>query len=264
MKNLIVPVVLLVSGLLCVPTCPVAAVVISLGDGSGNTTPPADDPGFRRLGTKAPCPPQCGLSYVYLGAHGGRHWVLTAHHVSAQDVEFEWEKKVYAMVPGSARRIGGPQSNVDLLLFELQGGPGFPLLKISKRSPAPGTEVVMIGRGQSRAAALSGTPPEGQQAAEPSVMRWGTNRVDSVSLHNGQHILSTRFDPPQAPGATRHEAQATLGDSGGGIFVEGKKGWELAGIMVRASAVHFGTGYTIAVDLSHYRDEVMGRVQPSK
>jgi hypothetical protein len=48
-------------------------VVIDSGDGTGNTTPPADDFGFENVGSAS------GLSGIYLG--GG--WVLTANHVGA-------------------------------------------------------------------------------------------------------------------------------------------------------------------------------------
>ena len=52
-------------------------MIIASGDGTGNTTAPADDPGFAHVGNRG------GLTGVYLG----RRWVLTANHVGEGDIE---------------------------------------------------------------------------------------------------------------------------------------------------------------------------------
>ena len=51
-------------------------MIIASGDGTGNTTAPADDPGFANVGNRG------GLTGVYLG----RRWVLTANHVGEGDI----------------------------------------------------------------------------------------------------------------------------------------------------------------------------------
>ena len=102
--------------LLCLAPLPGLGVLIDSGDGRGNTSAPADDPGWERLATRAPCPPNCGLTYFYLG----QGWVITARHVGARDALFE-DGRVYAVVPNSAHEIGG--GGVDLMLFRIRGGP---------------------------------------------------------------------------------------------------------------------------------------------
>src|SRR5580698_7856406 len=56
---------------LSMPASSARAVLIATGDGTGNTTAPADDPGFANVGILA------SGSAIYLGDG----WVLTAAHV---------------------------------------------------------------------------------------------------------------------------------------------------------------------------------------
>ncbi|HXV37507.1 MAG TPA: hypothetical protein VEC18_10175, partial [Myxococcota bacterium] len=65
-------------------------MLIESGDGSGNTSAPADDPGWAHVGTRN------NLSVVYLG----RRWVLTANHVGVGNVTIDGQ--TYSPVPGSA------------------------------------------------------------------------------------------------------------------------------------------------------------------
>lgn len=249
------------AALLALPA-PASALLILTGDGSGNTTPPPEDPGWARFGTKDPCPPHCGLTYVYLG----NGWVLTARHVTAQNVRFFASGQVHAPVQGSEVIVGGPNGGIDLMLFRIESPPDLPRLPIRRTRPEPGTPVLMIGAGQTRGPAIPGQPgkgPQGFQAKLPSALRWGTNRIVDAKL-NGlppslarTRYISVMFEPPGHPHATAHEAQAVEGDSGGAFFVKREGGvWELAGIMLAASPATWG-GLTIAADLSHYREEIL-------
>lgn len=208
------------------------------------------------MGTRAPCPPHCGLSYFYLG----KSWVITAAHVNARDVRFESTGAVYSRNVSSRRYIGGRDSGIDLIVFRIEGAPDLPLYPIAKHTPEPGTEVVMIGRGRSRGAALPGEPSPGWTTRSPAKMRWGTNRVDDVGFARGTWLFSLRFDRSDDPAATPDEAHATPGDSGGAVFVKHGERWELAGIMVTATDPLYGSGVTGAVDLSRYRDEILAIV----
>ena len=76
-----------------------SAVVHTTGDGSGNTTPPPDDPGFANVGSTLD---PSGLSGVYLG----NRWVLTAGHVG--EPSFVFDGVTYAPVPGSRQVIDYP------------------------------------------------------------------------------------------------------------------------------------------------------------
>ena len=60
-------------------TWPARAVIIDSGDGTGNTSAPADDPGWAHVGNRG------GLTAIYLG----NGWVLTANHVGIGDVTFD-------------------------------------------------------------------------------------------------------------------------------------------------------------------------------
>ncbi|MBY0400609.1 hypothetical protein K2X89_09960, partial [Myxococcota bacterium] len=82
--------------------------------------------------------------------------------------------------------------------------------------------------------------------------------------------IATVFDPPSARDATEYEAQATVGDSGGAVFVKRNGEWLLAGMMTSV------TGYTrhpartsmygdttYAADLSVYRSEILHWARPA-
>jgi hypothetical protein len=77
---------------------------------------------------------------------------------------------------------------------------------------------------------------------------------------NNTLVFSTQFDRQGMP----FEAQAVLGDSGGGVFQSIDDSWELAGLMVSQqtlpgqpsrSAVYGNTTFT--ADLSKYRDQIL-------
>ena len=64
--------------LLAAATLPAQAVIIDSGDGTGNTSAPADDPGWANVGQNA------GFSGVYLGDG----WILTAQHANHVNARF--------------------------------------------------------------------------------------------------------------------------------------------------------------------------------
>ena len=66
----------------CGLASPAAAVLIDSGDGTGNTTAPADDPGFIHIGKRSQ------FSAVYVG----NGWVLTANHTGVGAVEIDGQK----------------------------------------------------------------------------------------------------------------------------------------------------------------------------
>ncbi|MGY8803297.1 MAG: hypothetical protein ACKVK6_03580, partial [bacterium] len=83
-----------------------SAVVIDSGDGTGNTTAPADDPGWSNIGSRN------GLGVVYLR----NGWVITANHVGAGDILLGGS--LYTLVPGSAVQLeNGDGTMADLVVF---------------------------------------------------------------------------------------------------------------------------------------------------
>ena len=122
-----------------------SAVIIDSGDGTGNTTAPVPDPGWRNVGN-------ChGLTGVYLGGK----FVLTASHVGPGSIVLDGVTYVY--VPGTAVQLdNGDSTYADLLMFEIYPEPPLPALSIPTLPPVVGTAVIMAGNGLDRVA-----PPPG-------------------------------------------------------------------------------------------------------
>jgi len=253
--------------LLTVPA--VNAVVIDSGDGSGNTTAPADDPGFSHLGTRA------GLTVIYVG----NGWILTAGHVPFGDVTIGGV--TYTAVANSRVAIGG----ADLAAWQIAPDPGLPPLPIRENEPALGDEMLLIGNGLSREpnAFVCGSLA-GYDIVGPRVLRWGTNEVAAVAVDLSLIGFTTRsfyseFDPaPPGPdgrclaAVDCPETQVVAGDSGGAVFIDDGQRWELAGVLFaaafngcsapgHASSVIYGDR-SYASDLSVYRDEILAIVRP--
>ncbi|MBI2825858.1 MAG: trypsin-like serine protease [Planctomycetia bacterium] len=147
---------------------------------------------------------------------------------------------------------------------------------ISVTAPSLNDTVVAIGRGADRIpSTLTGAQEtkwnsSWQETANPSkytgyqigtvkTMRWGDNKVSQVNVVANVgtqqspidvHSFWTRFDPPGAnPDLdTDNEFQATLGDSGGGVFhvnpLSGR--WELSGTIIATTLIQNQPVFTTA------------------
>ena len=152
-------------------SAPAQGVLIDSGDGSGNTTAPADDPGWAHVGIRG------GLTAIYVG----NGWVLTANHVAEGDVVLEGV--TYPAVTGSKIRIDdGAGSFADLAVFQIEPKPNLPILPISAVINLVGADVIMIGDGRNRGPATSacsppGPPIDGYEWGSGRSMRWGTNDI---------------------------------------------------------------------------------------
>jgi len=243
---------LLVCAAVTLSPLPAAAVVVSTT--TGNTSAPADDPGWPNVGN--------------IGVYLGNRWVLTADHVGVGAIRFGSQS--FSPVPGSEVRLHNPAGSgltefTDLLLYRLTADPGLPALTLSPTAPPIGAGVILIGDGRDRQANElhwnvneSTTPwtwteaPPGEQGnyqgflTDPSsVKRWGTNVIEDPAnrypgSRYGDHSLVenlgkygdlislyTQFDSHGTP----FEAQAVTGDSAGGVFYNNGSKWELAGLM---------------------------------
>lgn len=243
---------------------PASAVVVAGSSGTGNTTAPADDPGFANVGVVN------GASGVYLGSFETGYWVLTATHVGFGDITLGGV--TYSAIAGSGVQVGG-----DLYAYRIESDPGLATLTFSASSPITGSTVVMIGNGRNRASELNywsvtGTAPEyawtavsstqsynaaGYAYASGSAIRWGTNTIDSENTYNlGTGLtngLLMDFD------ARVGEAMGAPGDSGGALFYKNGSTWELAGILSgiysydnQPSGTSVFGNLTVAVDLASY------------
>ena len=193
------------------------AVIISTGNGSGNTSAPSDDPGWNYVG-RVNTGGSIG-SGVYLGGFNRNgsysHWVLTASHIGDGNFTgFTIGDSSYNAVPNSLVQIRNPTSipgvppglqtlsqYTDLAVFQIQVGTMNNLpssrMSISATAPALGSEVVGIGLGRNRQAtqtawnsswsaevSLSGTNAThiGWKYGSGSTKRWGKNRVENIPV----------------------------------------------------------------------------------
>jgi hypothetical protein len=230
---------------------PAAAVIIASGDGTGNTSAPADDPGWAHVALRS------YATSVYIGDG----WILTADHVPTGDVQIEGV--VHRWVPGSQVTL----DPADLKLFRIESDPGLPPLPIATDPPAG--EVVMIGKGRNRGDPIYdwdlSSDLDGWYWGAGTTMRWGTNRVKNVSVEypagSGIFFFTVDFS---GSGGTDHECQVASGDSGGAVFSENGGTWELTGIQATQtvlpgqpdSTALFGNE-SWSAQLSDYRDQIL-------
>jgi hypothetical protein len=234
------------------------AVIVATGDGTENTSAPADDPGWANVGNRN------GLTAVYLG----NGWVVTANHVGVGSVVFGGVS--YAASPSAGFRFQtAPGQLADLLVFKLETDPPLPALAIAATTPAPGAELVLIGNGRNRGAATSWNGISGWLWGAGGTKRWGTNQVSAtpqdVTVGSTlSHAFWTDFTESPPAAVTPWEAQAAEGDSGAAAFVKNGSSWELAGVIFAidmfvgqpASSALYGN-HTFAVDLSFYRSAIL-------
>jgi hypothetical protein len=247
------------------------AVIISTGNGTGNTTAPAADPGFANVGIRG------SGSAVYLGDG----WVLTDAHVGAGATLFN--NVSYNEVAGTAVQLLNPPgagftTYSDLLVYQIANPPNLPSVNITTSSPAVGWQVTMIGDGRNRSNSQpaywtsswqpSSSPSTyaGEIWASTNQIRWGTNVISTAKFPQGigtdsETAFATTFDQS----GTRFEAQGSPGDSGGAVFHQDTQtgAWSLAGVMFSTSGVvgqPFGVSIfgnvTYSADLSVYRNEI--------
>jgi hypothetical protein len=199
------------------------AVLISTGDGTGNTTPPSADPGFDNVGSIA----------AFSGVYVGNGWVLTANHVGENPIVLLGV--TYDPVMGSGVRFRNPDlSFADLKAYKLLGpDPPLPALVITDSAPTQNTLITIIGNGRDRGSATTWSGLTGWNWGSGRTIRWGTNKIaDENLLVLGTQAFSTVFDklsPGQAIG--QHEADVANGDSGGAAFTGSSTTAELIGIL---------------------------------
>ncbi|HPG27653.1 MAG TPA: trypsin-like serine protease [Myxococcota bacterium] len=233
---------------------PAAGVLISTGDGTGNTTPPAADPGFAHVGSLN------GLTGVYVR----NGWVLTANHVGPGDITLLGA--VWPAIPGSRVRFVNPDSTAaDLIAFKLRERPPLPDLALPSGAPSPDTLVTIVGNGFNRGAATTWMGMDGWQWGSGRTIRWGTNRITQIDQTTlDTHAFWFSFDDLRGPIQGQHEADVVNGDSGGAVFTGSGASAELVGILFAragfegqpASTSLYGNA-GVAADLAWYRDDIL-------
>jgi dockerin type I repeat protein len=251
------------------------AVVISATDTRVNHVAPANDPGWNNVAHLSTA------SAVYLG----NRWVITANHVPDAPVGFS-DGRIFNISVGSDVQLVNTGLNAslgaaDLRMFRLAADPGLPALQIDTASPTAGSAVMMIGAGRDRGPDMLGWHVSslaadavwtqlplplvnriGFPVLQTSHMEWGTNQVQTggVAVTNGSTLtFATQFISSN----NGFQAQAEVGDSGGGVFRLVNGSWKLVGIMDAvqllgnqpSNTAVFGD-QTFSVDLASYRDQI--------
>lgn len=199
------------------------AVLLRDGDGTQNTTAPADDPGFSNVGFTGGTPGK-GNGVVYVG----NGWILTVDHVGVQNSDVTLAGVTYRYVPGTNHRWVKPPNIRDFHMYRVHPRPPLPPVRLATTPATAGDPVVMIGPGFDRGAAIENGFL--WDVSRPRRMRWGANRFSRISP-NGS-TFQTTFDPPGAEEGVEGECQATTHDSGGAVFARDAEGrFVLAGLM---------------------------------
>jgi len=263
------------------------AVVINSEGGNGNTSAPADNPGWENVGVLG----------TGTGIYLGEGWVLTTPQAGAGAISFSGVS--YNASTGSTVQLAnnspGKTPLTGLILFRLDSTPqNLPSLALAASPPAVGAPVTMVGAGRDRGAftqwttnqtatpwtwteVSSGGNAAGYQTLHTRAMRWGTNTVSANNLwavsHYGSALdvrsFATAFDFNGNP----DEAQAVLGDWGGAVFSKNGTAWELAGVMFSSAGYSgqpspeltpvFGNESFLA-DISAYAPQILSIVpEPS-
>jgi hypothetical protein len=258
------------------------AVIIDTLTGTGNTSAPVDDPGWNNVGYRG----------IGTGVYVGNQWVLTASHVWSGSIVLGGG--TYTLDPGSEVALTndgepGKSTYTDLVLYRLTSDPGLPSLSIAMTTPTNGSAVTLIGAGRDRGAFQTwnvntgtlpwiwtspGTMAGGYQQLTSRTMRWGTNETSGtgwIAYDPGGGVkdvkaVATTFN---FTGGPSDEAQAAVGDSGGGMFVKNGATWDLAGIVLTVDAFSGQPGFTSVygnstymADLSFYRPQIIAVVVP--
>jgi hypothetical protein len=270
------------------------AVAVVQTSGNANNTAPGGQPFFSNIGTLN------GASVIYL-ANG---WAMTANHVaSSLPAMVNFGGVNYGTQAGSFQRLNNPLPEMstftDIVLFRLSAIPPLSALGISTSTPTVGSEVMMIGNGRIQESSetewtyteipgdgndtwIEAAPGEGNISGYKTTgikeVRWGENAVHETLLEVNLGTIpapvdilafTTQFDE----GELTNEAQAVVGDSGGGVFSYNGSEWELSGMMVAvgtyenqpngAESAIYG-GQTLVADLSFYRPQILAIIpEPS-
>ncbi len=261
--------------------CIARAVIVYGGDGTQNTTAPANGAPWNRVGVVN------GASGVYLGSYAGKDWVLTADHVGFGS--FTLGGVAYSAINGSALQLTNANgTGTDLLLYQINSSLDWSLLPITGSPPELGTSVTMIGNGRNRAVSPTtgyvdlgkeiptwlGTTPVAEATevesfawASGNTMRWGTNTVagEILAVYGTGATQRTTDCAYTVFDAFSGEAQGASGDSGGGVFSQAAGGaWSVSGIMVYIGTYAGQPGGTAVTgnrtyyaDLSAYRGQIL-------
>jgi len=261
-----------------------AVVVAGANGGGNNSNNTTAEQMATQLGLTSTAFYHNVLSYsdagsVYLGwantVDGPRAYLLSAMHITLSNT------MLIDAVSYSVTRQSIAGSDLALLTLSNVNGimPPLPVVNLATTTPSIGTGVVMAGFGRNRVqdAATSPTTPDsitltngtGYTTTSPHVQRWGTNTTIQAGFGppspvattnigtNPTTIFMTQFDQPASgEWLTSNEAQAVLGDSGGGAFdTSGNLLGIIAAVTGSTTNPVFG-GRTYFADIATYKTAI--------
>ncbi len=219
-----------VLGILCAMAQVASGIILlATGDPARNTSTPGDNSGWQYEG-------QFG---GFLGTPVAPLYFLSAKHIGNQG-NLVFHGETFTIVDAFL----DPSS--DLILWKVDhpfttyaplftGGSGNEI----------GRELCVLGRGTQRGAdrVLDDSVRGWDWGPGDGVERWGRNVVVDLPVSGGVPYLHATFDSPGIP----DEAHLSVGDSGGGLFVQEDGLWKLA-------AINYGVDdlYTSPSDAGHF------------
>jgi len=177
----------------------------------------------------------------FLGTPISDQYFITAKHIGGsigQSITFGAGANVGSYVTASFT----DSPTTDLRIWKISGT----FAQFAERYTASdevGKNLIVFGRGTQRGAQYIGPlgPTDGRGwawGAADQVKRWGINTV--TGTQNSGSLLSANFDSIGG-----NEAMLSVGDSGGGVFIQDGGVWKLAGINYAVSGAYYSnTGVT--------------------
>lgn len=180
-----------------------------------------------------------GASGVYLQ----NGWVITAKHVvgNSSSVSINFNGISFSSI-GAITTLTNPDNSAsDVVLFNIGTTPAAASnLGVTSTTPSTGDLLTLIGYGRHRSGSLTtinytgGTANGYNWDSVTGTKAWGYNlRVDAADTMvqvPGNNAFKAFYTGFVANGSSNY-SQATLGDSGGGVFVKNGSTWFLAGTM---------------------------------
>ena len=202
---------------------------VDTGDGSANTTAPTgvyEDSGWQSLGYYG----------SYLGTAIAPQYFITAQHFGlqggtfSQDALFTGGPTVNHSIDATANGGLGywDIAGSDLRIYKIEGT--FASYAELYLGTVVGEVGTLTGRGGVRGNEVLGQGNEvrGWEHTNPDgVARWGTNEISGTSGSGAGTLWVANFD---GTGGTDFEAGLSVGDSGGGMFINDGGVWKLAGV----------------------------------
>jgi hypothetical protein len=174
----------------------------------------------------------------FLGTPIGSQYFVTARHIQGDvgsTIDYNGVTYTTTAYWDHHADPNDPNSQLlsDLRIWKISGTftTWAPLYNASVDGTEVGKSILITGRGTQRGApvTLNGTLKGWQWGTQDGVQSWGENVVTGTTdytLSSDNKLMYFDFDADGGP----NEAALTLGDSGGGIFINAGGTWKLAGI----------------------------------